>query len=172
MFCQFEKSSSSKFATLFFNQFASSISTSSLNQFENSNFIISKSFFISFDENNIISLWKKSTKQIINIKTNWSNFESLKITSSFLFLNRNSITALRIFAILTLFWFRDTHTTQHNFIDAFFLFLNNFFFSSTIISRSSHRDRQWKEIMWDNDFVMIETTIDKWKITERKRKKT
>jgi hypothetical protein len=86
MFCQFEKSSSSKFATLFFNQFASSISTSTSNQFENSNFSQSKSFFIIFDENKIISLWRRSTKQIINVKTNRSNFESLKTTSSFSFL--------------------------------------------------------------------------------------
>jgi hypothetical protein len=85
MFCQFDKSSSSKFATLFFNQFASSISTSSSNQFENSNFKISNSFFIFFDENNIISLWKRSTKQITFIKANKSNFESLKTTSSLFF---------------------------------------------------------------------------------------
>jgi hypothetical protein len=86
MFCQFEKSSSSKFATLFFNQFAWSISTSSSNQFEDSNFRISNSFFVFFDENNIISLWKRSTKQITFIKANRSNFESLKTTSSFSFL--------------------------------------------------------------------------------------
>jgi hypothetical protein len=86
MFCQFEKSSSSKFATLSFNQFASSISTSSSDQFENSNFSQSKFSFIIFDENKIISLWKRSTKQIINDKTNKSNFESLKTTSSFSFL--------------------------------------------------------------------------------------
>jgi hypothetical protein len=30
----------------------------------------------------------------------------------------------------------------------------------------------WKEIMWDNDFAMIETTVDKWRIAERRRKKT
>ncbi len=46
-----------------------------------------------------------------------------------------------------------------------------FFFFSTIISRSSHHDHQWKEIMWNNEFAMIETIIDKWKIIERKTKK-
>jgi hypothetical protein len=86
MFCQFEKSTSSKFATLISSQFASSISTSSSNQFESSWFSQSKSFFIIFDENKIISLWRRSTKQIINAKTNRSNFEWLKTTSSFSFL--------------------------------------------------------------------------------------
>jgi hypothetical protein len=86
MFCQFEKSSSSKFATLISSQFASSISTSSSNQFESSWFSQSKSFFIIFDENKIISLWERSTKQIIDAKTNKSNFESLKTTSSLSFL--------------------------------------------------------------------------------------
>jgi hypothetical protein len=80
---QFERSSSSKFATLISSRFASSISTSSSSQCENSYFTISKSFFISFDENNIISFWEKSTKQISFIKTNRSNVESLKTTSSF-----------------------------------------------------------------------------------------
>jgi hypothetical protein len=109
---QFEKSSSSKFAMLISSQFASSISTSSTNQFENSYFTISKSSFISFDENNIISFWERSAKQITFIKTNKSNFESLKTTSSSLFLNRNSITALRIFSIFTLFSIqRHTHDT-------------------------------------------------------------
>jgi hypothetical protein len=113
---QFERSSSSKFATLISSQFASSISTSSTNQFENSYFTISKSSFISFDENNIISFWKRLAKQITFIKTNKSNFESLKTTSSFLFLNRNSITAFRIFSIFTLFSIqKHTHdTTQLN----------------------------------------------------------
>jgi hypothetical protein len=39
-----------------------------------------------FRWDNIISLWERSTKQITDIKTNWSNFESLKTTSSSLFL--------------------------------------------------------------------------------------
>jgi hypothetical protein len=109
---QIERSSSSKFATLISSQFASSISTSSTNQFENSYFTISKSSFIFFDKNNIISLWKRSIKQITFIKTNKSNFESLKTTSSLLFLNRNSITTLRIFAIFTFFSIqRHTHDT-------------------------------------------------------------
>jgi hypothetical protein len=109
---QHEKSSSSKFATLISSQFASSISTSSTDQFENSYFIISKSSFIFFDEDNIISLWERSAKQISFIKTNRSNFESLKTTSSFLFLDRNLITALRIFSIFTLFSIqRHTHDT-------------------------------------------------------------
>jgi hypothetical protein len=30
----------------------------------------------------------------------------------------------------------------------------------------------WKEIMWDCDFAMIETTVDRWKIAERERKRT
>jgi hypothetical protein len=30
----------------------------------------------------------------------------------------------------------------------------------------------WKKVMWNSDFAMIETTVDKWKIAERERKKT
>ncbi len=71
---------------------------------------------------------KKIDKTNHRIKTNWSYFESLKTTSSSLFLNRNFITILRIFAIFTFFRFRNTHTTQHNLIDAFSFFFNNFLF--------------------------------------------
>ncbi len=129
MFCQFEKSSSSKFATLSLNQFASSISTSSSNQFENSNFRISNSSFIFFDENNIISLWKRSTKQITFIKTNKSNFESLKTISSSSFLkskfdhNSQNFCDSHSFSIQ-----RHTHdTTQFN--RCFFSSFQQFFFS-------------------------------------------
>ncbi len=34
------------------------------------------------------------------------------------------------------------------------------------------KETQWKEIVWDSDSAMIETTVDKWKIIERRRKKT
>jgi hypothetical protein len=30
----------------------------------------------------------------------------------------------------------------------------------------------WKEVVWDSDFAMIETTIDEWKTAEQERKKT
>jgi hypothetical protein len=50
----------------------------------------------------------------------------LRTTSSSLFLARNSISALRIFAIFTLFRFRDAHATQHSLIDV--SLFNNFLF--------------------------------------------
>jgi hypothetical protein len=129
MFCQFQKTSSSKFTTLSLNQFASSISTSSSNQFENSNFKISNSSFIFFDENNIISLRKRSTKQITFTTAIKSNFEFLKTTSSLSFFkSKFEHNSQRFCDSHSLSIQRHTHTTQHSLIDVSSLLFNNFLF--------------------------------------------
>jgi hypothetical protein len=47
---------------------------------------------------------------------------------------------------------------------------NDFIRNENFKSIISHA--YWKEIMWNNGSAMIETTVDKWKIAERRRKKT
>jgi hypothetical protein len=113
MFCQFEKSSSSKFATLISSQFASSISTSSSNQFENSWFSQSKFSFIIFNENKIILIWRRSTKQIINAKTNKSNFESFENNVKFSFLSSKFDFCFQNFRDFSFFFDSET-LTQHS----------------------------------------------------------
>jgi hypothetical protein len=48
--------------------------------------------------------------------------------------------------------------------------LNNFF--NVAIELSFNEITYWKEIVWDSDSAMIETTIDEWKIAEQERKRT